>query len=86
MLYKTYSREVSMEIIVRGNEQLGQALRRFRKQEGWTQDALSDTARIEQAIISKIESGVRQPELKTLFHLCSVLGVEIVFRKRKEEA
>lgn len=71
-----------MEIPIRGKEQLGPALRRFRKAPGKTQMDLSKESRIDQAIISKIESGARIPELGTLFHLCSVLGIEIVLRRR----
>ena len=74
-----------MEIPIRGKGQLGPALRRVRKLAGKTQVALSQESRIEQAIISKIESGSRFPELGTLFHLCSVLGVEIVLRHRDTE-
>ena len=71
-----------MEIPIRGKGQLGPALRRLRKLSGKTQVALSQESRIEQAIISKIESSSRLPELSTLFHLCSVLGIEIVLRQR----
>ena len=71
-----------MEIPVRSKEQVGLALRRLRKATGKTQMKLSEESRIDQGVISKIESGVRSPELSTLFHLCTVLGIEIVFRDR----
>lgn len=74
-----------MDIPVKGKDQLGLALRRLRKLAGLTQDQLSEESRLDQSLISKIESGSRLPELSTLFHLCAVLGIEIVLRKRGEK-
>lgn len=75
-----------MEISLRGKEQLGLALRRLRKAADLTQTGLSEKSRIDQAMISKIESSARLPELATLFHLCSVLGVEVVLRSRNAKS
>ena len=74
-----------MEIFLRGKEQVGQALRRFRKAAGKTQVELSQESRMDQGMISKIESGARFPELSTLFHLCSILNLEIVLRRRNKK-
>jgi transcriptional regulator with XRE-family HTH domain len=71
-----------MEIRIHGKEQLGAALRRFRKAGKKTQMSLSRDSRLEQGMISKIETGERLPEVGTLLHLCSVLGIELVLRER----
>lgn len=74
--------EIFMEISIRSKEQLGLALRRFRKARQQTQIDLEKESRIDQSVISKLEAGVRAPEFQTLLHLCSVLGIEVILRDR----
>jgi transcriptional regulator with XRE-family HTH domain len=77
--------EPSVEIRTRAYDQLGKAIRRFRKLRGWSQSELSQKARITQAQISLIESGKRSPEASTIYHLCAVLGIDVILRPRKSE-
>ena len=52
-------------------------LRKLRKEKGITQIALQMQTGIEQALISKFESGERVPPTDTLMHLAEFYGVSM---------
>lgn len=57
--------------------QFAQNLRRMREDAGFTQEALSAAAKIHAAEISRLERGVRDPQLRTLVRLARGLSVSV---------
>jgi transcriptional regulator with XRE-family HTH domain len=60
-----------------------QAIRKLRKARGLTQGQLAEITDIDQARISKIESGTTNAEASTLASIASALDVEIVLVPRR---
>ena len=54
----------------------GQVLRGLRKEKGVSQERLSLEAGLDRSYISKLETGVYQPSMSTLFSIAEVLDVE----------
>jgi transcriptional regulator with XRE-family HTH domain len=52
----------------------GQVLKRVRKQKNISQEKLALDAELDRAHISKLENGVYQPNLSTIFALAKILG------------
>ena len=73
-----------MDQITRTGPQLGAALRRKRKQAGFSQQALADKINLRQATISRLESGDTGTKLGTLLDVMAALGLEIVVRPRSK--
>lgn len=57
---------------------LARAVRRLRREKGWTQDDLAAKVGIEQAAVSLIENARANPTLETLEVLAKSLGVRFV--------
>jgi transcriptional regulator with XRE-family HTH domain len=57
--------------------QFAQNLRRLREDAGFTQEALSRATKIHAAEISRLERGVRDPQLRTLVRLARGLSVSV---------
>jgi transcriptional regulator with XRE-family HTH domain len=57
--------------------QFAQNLRRLREDAGFTQEALSRATKIDAAEISRLERGVRDPQLRTLVRLARGLAVSV---------
>lgn len=57
---------------------LARAVRRLRREKGWTQDDLAAKVGIEQAAVSLIENARANPTLETLEALAKSLGVRFV--------
>lgn len=57
---------------------LARAVRRLRREKGWTQDDLAAKVGIEQAAVSLIENARANPTLETLEVLAKSLGVKFV--------
>ena len=57
--------------------QFAQNLRRMRQDAGFTQEALSAATKIHAAEISRLERGVRDPQLRTLVRLARGLSVRV---------
>jgi len=73
-----------MDQITRTGPQLGAALRRKRKQAGFSQQALADKINLRQATISRLESGDTGTKLGTLLDVMAALGLEIIVRPRSK--
>lgn len=58
-------------------KQLGRRIHLFRKQNGLTQAALAEKARISNEFMSGIERGAKLPSLPTLERVAKVLGVSL---------
>ncbi len=57
---------------------LGKMLRSLRKREGWSQVDLAKKAKVSQAYIAKLETGVKKnPSLATLKRIAKALGVPV---------
>ncbi len=57
---------------------LGKMLRSLRKQEGWSQVDLAKKAKVSQAYIAKLETGVKKnPSLATLKRIAKALKVDV---------
>ena len=74
------------ELITRSEKQLGEALRRVRKQCGLTQAGLGEKTHMRQATISKLEGGSSASRLHTLMASLAALDLELVVRPRSRSA
>lgn len=70
-------------VTARNAKQLVLALRRFRKLKTYTQGELGVSAGVPQTSISKIEVGLVDPSLTTMFKILAALDLEIVVKARK---
>ena len=57
--------------------QFGENLRRLRHASGLTQEALSERTRIDPGEISRLERGVRDPQLRTIVRIARGLDVPV---------
>ncbi len=73
-----------MDIIARTTKQLGDAIRRFRRQKDLTQGGLADKMRVRQATVSKLESGETGTQLGVLIDGLAALDLELVIRPRSK--
>jgi HTH-type transcriptional regulator/antitoxin HipB len=71
-----------MSLIVRSPKQLGNIIRRTRRQHSMTQTQLAGLTGLRQELISKIETGHEGAKLSTVFVLFGALGLEIVVEMR----
>jgi HTH-type transcriptional regulator/antitoxin HipB len=71
-----------MSLIVRSPKQLGNIIRRTRRQRSMTQTQLAGLTGLRQELISKIETGHEGTKLSTVFVLFGALGLEIVVEMR----
>ena len=71
-----------MEIHARTPQQLGDALKRFRKLKKLTQREISEQIGLRQATISSVESGDAGTQLKTLTEILKSMDLELVIRDR----
>jgi transcriptional regulator with XRE-family HTH domain len=55
---------------------VGQNVRRFRQQQGLTQEQLSEKSGFTQQYLSGLESGRRNPTIVSIYQLATVLGVD----------
>jgi transcriptional regulator with XRE-family HTH domain len=54
----------------------GLILRKYRKNQGLSQEALAFNANIDRSFLSELERGVRKPTINTVFALCYALKVK----------
>jgi HTH-type transcriptional regulator/antitoxin HipB len=65
-----------MSDLARNPKQIGNLIRRVRKQRGWTQTQLGEMAGLRQATISLIETGNPAATLETILTVLGVLDLE----------
>lgn len=70
---------------LRGPEQFGEALRRFRKARGLSQQQVADMAGCSIMYVSSLERGKPTAELGKALRILDVLEVELSFVDRKKE-
>lgn len=73
-----------MDQIVRTPKQVGEVLRRHRRQHAVTQTTLASQAGVRPATISDLENGERGARMDTLFDVLAALDLEIVIRPRSK--
>lgn len=56
-------------------KQLGNAVREIRKELGWTQETLAEHSKLHVTYIAGIETGKRNPSLRSIVALAQGLGV-----------
>lgn len=62
---------------VRDAQGLSQAIRRRRKELGWTQDQLAARAGLVAKHVSRIETSTHEPKASTIFAILAALGLEL---------
>lgn len=55
----------------------GSFIKNARLRKGMTQDEVASLARIEQAYLSKVERGAREPSLSIALRICDALNLDI---------
>ncbi len=68
--------------LVRSPKQLGNALRRFRREQKITQTELANRAGLRQGTVSQVENGLETAKLNTLMDLLRALDLEVVLQPR----
>ncbi len=71
-----------MSQIVRSSAQLGNIIRRARRNRGWTQSELADHAGLRQELVSKIETGHEGTKLSTIHAIFAALSLDLVVEAR----
>jgi HTH-type transcriptional regulator/antitoxin HipB len=71
-----------MDIIARTTKQIGDAIKRIRRQRNLTQSALGEKAHARQATISKLEAGEPATQLRVLMDALAALDLELVIQPR----
>ena len=64
----------------------GLVIRQMRKEQGLSQEALADEAKLDRTFISQLETGSKQPSLTTIFRLASALRIEASDLLRRVES
>lgn len=68
---------------LQGTSQFGEAMRRFRKMRGLTQQEVADLAGCSIMYVSMLERGKETAELGKALKILDVLDVEITFKDRR---
>lgn len=73
-----------MMIKVRTSEQIGEAIRRFRKAKGLTQKDVSKRTNLRTATISSLENGDAGTQLRTIVSVLAALDLEFSLHDRRK--
>lgn len=68
--------------IIRGKDDLGHAIRRRRREIGWTQDELAARSGLAAKHVSRIENGLLEVRLSTVLALAAALGLDLSVTRR----
>ncbi len=71
-----------MDTIIRTAKQIGDAVKRIRRQKNLTQEALGQKIHARQATISKLEAGEPATQLRILMDTLGALDLELVIQPR----
>jgi len=75
-----------MNTLARTPQQIGNAIRRARKQRGWNQNTLGTQTGFRQGTISLIETGNPAVKLETLLSVLAVLDMELQIWPRSKQS
>jgi len=73
-----------MDTILRTTKNIGDAIRRIRRQRNLTQEALGQKVHARQATISKLEAGEPATQLRILMDTLAALDLELVIQTRSK--
>lgn len=73
-----------MDTILRTTKQIGDAIKRIRRQRNLTQEALGQKIHARQATISKLEAGEPATQLRILMNTLAALDLELVIQPRSK--
>ena len=73
-----------MDTIIRTTMQIGDAIKRIRRQRNLTQEALGQKIHARQATISKLEAGEPATQLRILMDTLTALDLELVIQQRSK--
>ena len=73
-----------MDTIIRTTMQIGDAIKRIRRQRDLTQEALGQKIHARQATISKLEAGEPATRLRILMDTLTALDLELVIQPRSK--
>lgn len=59
-------------------------MKKARHEKGWTQYRLAKESGLSREMIGKLELEMHSPMISTVERICSALGIEIVFRRKKK--
>ena len=74
MIYNEYTNE---RMVKRVNNYFGERMRHFRKERGWTLDDLAARIGSSKQVLSRYESGKRNPKISAAKKISDALGVEL---------
>lgn len=69
---------------VRSPRQLGDTIKRIRREQEYSQNELAKYSGLRQAGVSLLEGGAKGVRLESLFKIMATLDIEIVLRKRSK--
>lgn len=72
----------AMDQIARTPKQIGEIIRRTRRQKGWSQSELGEKAGLRQEAISKVENGSKATRIENICDILTALGLELVIQPR----
>ncbi len=58
-------------------QKLGESVRKQRRRANLSQEELATKAKLDLTSVSEIESGLRNPSLKTIYKIAKALGIQI---------
>jgi transcriptional regulator with XRE-family HTH domain len=58
-------------------KQLGQQVRKYREQKGWSQEVMAEVSGLHRTYISGIERGIRNPTITIVSQLATALNVRL---------
>lgn len=73
-----------MNVLARDSKQIGNAIRRARRQRTWSQKTLGDQAGFRQETISLIENGNPAAKIETLLAVLAALDLEFQIAPRSQ--
>jgi len=73
-----------MDIILRTTKQIGDSIKRIRRQRNLTQEVLGQKIHARQATISKLEAGEPATQLRILMDTLAALDLELVIQPRSK--
>lgn len=59
-------------------------MKKARHEKGWTQYRLAKECGMSREMIGKLELEMHSPMISTVERICSALGIEIVFKRKKK--
>lgn len=67
--------------MVKYREQIGQQLKTYREQQGWSIEQVAEMVEVKPVTIEKIENGAFDVRLSLVSRVCEVLGCSLVIKE-----